>query len=209
MTADYCCGSSPHAWGRLGANGERGRAIRFIPTCVGKTTSRSVSARGRSVHPHVRGEYAGPQDRGQSRRGSSPRAWGIPGDIVHAGLDSRFIPTCVGNTSKKLRADFPPTVHPHVRGEYHYGRREGRGWRGSSPRAWGILSSPLLFGDMQRFIPTCVGNTFSINTLTIFTPVHPHVRGEYAPALSATGNQIGSSPRAWGIRKSPQGSCSQ
>ena len=70
---------------------------------------------------------------------------------------------------------------------------------GSSPRAWGILGIFAAHGQIQRFIPTCVGNTWGASPAHRHGPVHPHVRGEYALAPSPWGRDYGSSPRAWGI----------
>ncbi len=42
---------------------------------------------------------------------------------------------------------------------------------------------------MDRFTPTCVGNTYNGKDLLIQDAVHPHVRGEYAIIA------IGSTPR--------------
>ena len=51
---------------------------RFIPTCVGNTSSGSGPKTPISVHPHVRGEYEQHLDDALQPAGSSPRAWGIP-----------------------------------------------------------------------------------------------------------------------------------
>jgi len=134
-------------------------------------------------------------------RGSSPRVWGIR-RILKPLLDchpvhphvcgeyvpqinlsasaSRFIPTCVGNTSGFGRGCPFRAVHPHVCGEYVPLGTEGRlGSRfiptcvgnthrvhrfkvddvGSSPRVWGIRNHDPTYCPPDRFIPTCVGNT--------------------------------------------------
>ena len=51
---------------------------------------------------------------------------------------------------------------------------------------------------MERFIPTCVGNTFCTSCHCACTAVHPHVRGEHAPTATMNSLDDGSSPRAWG-----------
>ena len=64
------------------------------------------------------GEYA-PDEAGMFViTGSSPRVWGIPEKRSYWLQNTRFIPTCVGNT--KSGKDFYPTL------------------AGSSPRVWGI-----------------------------------------------------------------------
>ena len=50
--------------------------------------------------------------------GSSPRAWGIHSAELDAHFQTRFIPTCVGNTDGDGCNDLDNAVHPHVRGEY-------------------------------------------------------------------------------------------
>ena len=99
----------------------------------------------------------------QTDIGSSPRTWGIQSIPSLFRLFQRFIPTCVGHT------DFD-----NGKTAINYG---------SSPRAWGIRSRrpysqkriavhPHVRGaydkfhetqyQNQRFIPTCVGHTKSI-----------------------------------------------
>ena len=50
---------------------------------------------------------------------------------------------------------------------------------GSSPHAWGIPHHQNLATSWARFIPTCVGNTISLNKPSLSASVHPHMRGEY------------------------------
>ena len=114
-------GSSPLAWGIRGDRLPfRTLHSRFIPTCVGNTTANyrvrtdaggssplawgirdSVSTifQRRAVHPHLRGEYANETAARAENTGSSPLAWGIRAWIVPRDFVSRFIPTCVGNTT--------------------------------------------------------------------------------------------------------------
>ncbi len=73
----------------------------------------------------------------------------------------RFIPTRMGNTSRRKTATWQHTVHPHTHGE-HDTELIKRGIRlGSSPHAWGthgrVLPAPL----RDRFIPTRMGNTYA------------------------------------------------
>jgi len=50
------CGSSPRAWGTHYVVFDEGEAVRFIPTCMGNSSSRSSGHRRCAVHPHVHGE---------------------------------------------------------------------------------------------------------------------------------------------------------
>ena len=71
-------GSSPHAWGIPLPSSRYNSWARFIPTCVGNTACGRKPFTKKSVHPHMRGEYA----------------------FLHLQnlTERRFIPTCVGNT---------------------------------------------------------------------------------------------------------------
>ncbi len=76
----------------------RAKIERFIPTCVGNTSFTRMGWAGRSVHPHVRGEYGVVPVVVPVVVGSSPRAWGIHQNKLIEQQAERFIPTCVGNT---------------------------------------------------------------------------------------------------------------
>ena len=52
---------------------------------------------------------------------------------------------------------------------------------------------------MDRFIPTCVGNTGAFPGSAVPIPVHPHLRGEYDSMMFVMVLFSGSSPLAWGI----------
>ena len=169
----------PHAWGILPYLASRYVRGRFIPTCVGNTSSAYPDSTATAVHPHVRGEYILPRFHRHGDIGSSPRAWGIPllGELqVQC---RRFIPTCVGNTLPLEAGWSRQSVHPHVRGEYLNRASMARADHGSSPRAWGIRAERKA---------TCP-----------WSAVHPHVRGEYGCHGRTTFPPPGSSPRAWGI----------
>ena len=189
----------PHAWGIQVLTILMERDGRFIPTCVGNTPRKARPAPGKTVHPHVRGEYSPVPAPQRSRCGSSPRAWGIHLRQWESPLVSRFIPTCVGNTTNSQAYSPEGSVHPHVRGEYSRPEAREKASAGSSPRAWGILDDSIHNALIARFIPTCVGNTCTVVVEPPPPPVHPHVRGEYRPAGDIGGSHGGSSPRAWGI----------
>ena len=111
-------GSSPRAWG-IRYLPQRGKdALRFIPTCVGNTGKLPTGPPDHKVHPHVRGEYVSSAKSVLPKRGSSPRAWGIPSHNLREKGRLRFIPTCVGNTLCFSVKFITGSVHPHVRGEY-------------------------------------------------------------------------------------------
>ena len=152
--------------------------FRFIPTCVGNSISWNASRTSVTVHPHVRGELIRRDFIFFYTSGSSPRAWGTQLLCKDHRTPPRFIPTCVGNSLRRLRHIPPIPVHPHVRGELGYlvGRPVFPG--GSSPRAWGTPAVFKTSAGQVRFIPTCVGNSGVHLVHPPRAPVHPHVRGE-------------------------------
>ena len=89
-------------------------------------------------------------------------------------------------------------VHPHRRGEHPRLSIISLKLIGSSPQAWGTYSKWDIASGAVRFIPTGVGNIFPKVVGNSLTPVHPHRRGEHNPVSCRAGNQIGSSPQAWG-----------
>ena len=111
--------------------------------------------------------------------GSSPRLWGTHLTSFNSRLLIRFIPTPVGNSDDKDRAQWLEEVHPHACGELMTKKVRVISDIGSSPRLWGTLlllcallqtlgSSPRLWGTrverrkdwvFYRFIPTPVGNS--------------------------------------------------
>ena len=91
------------------------------------------------------------------------------------------------------------SVHPHACGEYRSPLTGRLISIGSSPRVWGILFQMFLALDSKRFIPTRVGNTYSIHDVGCCGLVHPHACGEYRSADECAHKVCGSSPRVWGI----------
>ncbi len=133
--------------------------------------------------------------------GSSPRVWGTQlRRNPFSGVD-RFIPTGVGNTTKKLRSCTRRTVHPHGCGEHPVSTSAVTTNCGSSPRVWGTLHTGPIARKVWRFIPTGVGNTSIAPTGTISIAVHPHGCGEHPGRYPEERSTCGSSPRVWGTRR--------
>ena len=107
--------------------------------------------------------------------------WGTPLESTSFPLQSRFIPTGVGNACD----DTQPNAHTN----------------GSSPRVWGTLSRPRSYTLVRRFIPTGVGNAHSVLLPCRSASVHPHGCGERRTAFSTARKSPGSSPRVWGTHK--------
>ena len=157
-----CLGSSPRAWETAASDTRSPEALQFIPTCVGNRRASRPCGSHTAVHPHVRGEQKDGRDHTYRPCGSSPRAWGTGGQLRWPGLRRRFIPTCVGNRVLAEAAHRALQVHPHVRGEQAVLPRPALRPVGSSPRAWGTAGVLALVFGARRFIPTCVGNRFSL-----------------------------------------------
>jgi hypothetical protein len=70
----------------------------------------------------------------------------------------------------------------------------------SSPHAWGTPHRKRQHQQLQRFIPTCVGNTCSRTHQNRYDAVHPHMRGEHDLRIILPRVRAGLSPHAWGTR---------
>ena len=153
-------GSSPHTWGILHLALGLAVEIRFIPTYVGHTAHWSCWPGPFSVHPHIRGAYAGTLPPLPPLRGSSPHTWGIRAARYGACLGNlggssphtwgirgwrwgcrgwgRFIPTYVGHTSSPLRSPHQERFIPTYVGHTHAAAQPQAVDDGSSPHTWGI-----------------------------------------------------------------------
>ena len=168
---------------------------------MGNTRSHGIGFRDAPVHPHACGEYECLNENYSLTDGSSPRMWGILLPQLCFALQSRFIPTHVGNTPTNLKTELVMTVHPHACGEYGCPRIPRYSRFGSSPRMWGIHINHLTWGEAFRFIPTHVGNTNGQQVMGGQRTVHPHACGEYYMDKSGGNQSRGSSPRMWGIQR--------
>ena len=166
-------------WGIRPQGGPLTRSARFIPTHVGNTLTLLTRGGPTTVHPHACGEYKKPISTPTIKGGSSPRMWGIRGWNREAENNDRFIPTHVGNTSRRQRVPSGSPVHPHACGEYGLVNGLLPYWVGSSPRMWGILELERQPMRVIRFIPTHVGNTENRVVGAVSWAVHPHACGEY------------------------------
>jgi len=130
------------------------------------------------VHPHVHGELAPVDGLSLNPDGSSPRAWGTRDAQMSWVENTRFIPTCMGNSRHPTNLTYGAAVHPHVHGELIRRRNLAVIYSGSSPRAWGTQTVLTCWVEGERFIPTCMGNSGTAGSPSPDTSVHPHVHGE-------------------------------
>ncbi len=89
-------------------------------------------------------------------------------------------------------------VHPHRRGDGDLLRWRRRGLAGSPPQAWGRQDRDIQLGVRSRFTPTGVGTAAPASGSGSATTVHPHRRGDGAPAAERVTSKYGSPPQAWG-----------
>jgi len=126
--------------------------------------------------------------------------WGLPVHRLGLRVLRRSIPTGVGTTYEAMLDMTLPS--------------------GPSPRVWGLRLARDGFPSPLRSIPTGVGITRRPDRPGPPGPVHPHVRGDYAPGPPPLGPGSGHphvrgdygyplgnpcpgsgpSPRAWGLR---------
>ena len=66
---------------------------------------------------------------------------------------------------------------------------------------WGTRIGRKVAGEINRFIPTHVGNTVALSPLTRSLAVHPHACGEHPAQAPVAEYWSGSSPRMWGTHK--------
>ena len=130
--------------------------------------------------------------------GSSPRVWGTSIIVINDRVFIRFIPTCVGNILYISICMVKLPVHPHVCGEHLALFIDLSFQDGSSPRVWGTYFPFKFAVPFPRFIPTCVGNISSRESITYLLTVHPHVCGEHNLIGRKIEDRNGSSPRVWG-----------
>ena len=118
MKSSSLFGSSPRPWGTRRVLQEANFDRRFIPTPVGNTSLAGSICHSHAVHPHARGEHIDVDVLLSRCDGSSPRPWGTRTPGRRPGDRDRFIPTPVGNTTRRRHCRSICPVHPHARGEH-------------------------------------------------------------------------------------------
>jgi len=171
---------------------------RAIPTRVGKSFAHRSSRSGCSGHPHAGGEIHGMHGRTAGGHGPSPRGWGNLSGVLHRDLPGRAIPTRVGKSRIRAETNSRAAGHPHAGGEIAFVHPHDECNRGPSPRGWGNQRMPRSPMSFPRAIPTRVGKSLSIRTVTALYSGHPHAGGEIAPLHPQREWFVGPSPRGWG-----------
>ena len=187
-------------WGTRISEEPEGHGVRFIPTHVGNSCASGSIRQDRPVHPHTCGELGGLHEGDGTDDGSSPHLWGTHLKGARALDLLRFIPTHVGNSLDCRMCRNLRPVHPHTCGELGTTTLYAVWSLGSSPHMWGTPYMPLSSSDVDRFIPTHVGNSSTMALATHLIPVHPHTCGELILMPWRRISRIGSSPHMWGTQ---------
>ena len=180
---------SPRAWGVRTAHEwtEWGRGA--IPTYVGLTCAGLLEEGLTGSYPHGRGAYFEDAFDRIGRVELSPRAWGVLPPSSENDIAMGAIPTYVGLTGARSRANIAPASHPHVRGAYTPDGRRRPSSPELSPRVWGLLLAKCGFFACGGVIPTCVGLTIEFAFAHSAYLSYPHVCGAYPcpPAVMLAG----------------------
>ena len=152
-------GTSPRAWGEVGAFLIGESFDRNIPTGVGRRLAGGIVCTNMTEHPHGRGEKEPLAPRCLSLIGTSPRAWGEGVRGCHSCNHLRNIPTGVGRRCAGAGSRGRWPEHPHGRGEKLEETDESLLKYGTSPRAWGEALAVHGVGGHARNIPTGVGRS--------------------------------------------------
>ena len=174
--------------------------LRIIPARAGFTTSKSSAAASHGDHPRSRGVYSTDSPTRIRIVGSSPLARGLRSSDGASGRSSRIIPARAGFTGTRRCGIRGGKDHPRSRGVYLRSRSTSLSTRGSSPLARGL---PRDFAPpMQRagIIPARAGFTAIARLPPVELADHPRSRGVYPPSLLRSGDPVGSSPLARGLR---------
>ena len=215
-------GSSPRVRGTRAGGRHPDEGRRFIPACAGNSIRDLETKHAAPVHPRVCGELSKLAAQSVRSDGSSPRVRGTRLPAWAAGVLTRFIPACAGNSTAAPKRSRRRPVHPRVCGELAGLGAFFRLREGSSPRVRGTRPRAGPRDAARRFIPACAGNSprrpnisraaigssprvrgtrAARRTRTAESTVHPRVCGELPRFLSARGGHYGSSPRVRGTRR--------
>ena len=124
--------------------------------------------------------------------------WGQAIEDLRLTGEVGIIPTRVGTSPRRVRAEALNRDHPHACGDKLVCLSIRIFSRGSSPRVWGQgKRKPTVF-KKWRIIPTRVGtSTLRLVPFLSFQD-HPHACGDKLPDEFVLLNDLGSSPRVWG-----------
>ncbi|CAB1083946.1 hypothetical protein D1AOALGA4SA_11480 [Olavius algarvensis Delta 1 endosymbiont] len=122
------------------------------------------------------------------------------GDPGGPGKKSVHPHACGEHCGRSAWKSINAAVHPHACGEHCFFVFFVCFISGSSPRLWGTHFPFPKPENLKRFIPTPVGNTYSLEIIRPPRTVHPHACGEHGVRAAALAKSFGSSPRLWGTQ---------
>ena len=172
----------------------------IIPARAGFTQGHGLHQRVHGDHPRSRGVYPLPPRAAAFIRGSSPLARGLPLNVKTTAGDFGIIPARAGFTRGLRRLRCAPTDHPRSRGVYDRDAAGSRAAGGSSPLARGLPTPRPGSTRMTRIIPARAGFTAEASRSAPMAADHPRSRGVYQRVDRETGQPMGSSPLARGLR---------
>ena len=151
--------TSPRPWGRRHLLFMQVNEYRNIPTPVGKTVCKALTAFLFWKHPHARGEDFDYACFLRVNRETSPRPWGRHRQVAKVSSYARNIPTPVGKTATDRKTEDFFKKHPHARGEDRSVTTRARCITETSPRPWGRQQRLRCLDPFSGNIPTPVGKT--------------------------------------------------
>ncbi len=203
---DLGAGSPPRAWGRPCQRHHQPPGRRITPTGVGTAIESIHIIKGRSDHPHGRGDGNPMSRQRHDDTGSPPRAWGRRPAAGGDDPGCRITPTGVGTAGAAGGVHALNADHPHGRGDGTLTGGLTMRYVGSPPRAWGRQTHQLTHPPSRRITPTGVGTAVIVSDRNKIYADHPHGRGDGGGTTSGVPRTSGSPPRAWG-RPAPVVAC--
>ena len=159
----------------------RGRGIkhRFIPMCIGNTKNTEPKKGFKSVYPYVYREHPLTTVTTKAEHGLSLCVQGTRRFPSIIRQNNRFIPMCIGNTSRVSGSQLSGTVYPYVYREHTSCAVRTIFKNGLSLCVQGTLWLTLVIPGQPRFIPMCIGNTSAALVYVEERTVYPYVYREH------------------------------
>ena len=139
----------------------KSRSKRFIPMCIGNTFANFLALELTSVYPYVYREHTGTPLSTYIYSGLSLCVQGTLFGLFRLQNSQRFIPMCIGNTRSSPYKLSNPPVYPYVYREHDIEPEQRERYYGLSLCVQGTLYTNNTSRIYMRFIPMCIGNTFT------------------------------------------------
>ena len=155
-------GTLPRVWEKANEELNFLALIRYTPTCVGKSVSRSRSSRSTRVHSHSRGKKYKQKFRRLIFIGTLPLAWEKVLITLNQPVLYRYTPTRVGKRLCRFSPSTSLKDYSHSRGKKSRGRGRLIPYSGILPLAWEKVDGRIKKAKDYRYTPTRVGKRLSI-----------------------------------------------